>query len=90
MPVLGLEKQREEAEEALVSESRKAMEEGADTIILGCTGLTGMATTLKERLEIPVIDPSVASLKVAEMLVDMKLTHNKIYYPKPPRKRIVL
>jgi len=86
--VLEIEKRREEVIEALASESRKAMEEGADTIILGCTGMIGMAKGLEKKLGIPVIDPTVASLKLAEILVDMKLTQSKIYYPKPARKRI--
>ena len=89
VPVLDLEKQRKEVEEALVSESRKALEEGADTIILGCTGMIGMAKALEEKLGVPVIDPAVASLKLAEILVDMKLTHSKVYYPKPPEKQRV-
>jgi len=87
--VLDLEKKRKEVEEALVSESRKALEEGADTIILGCTGMIGMAKALEEKLGVPVIDPAVASLKLAEILVDMKLTHSKVYFPKPPEKQRV-
>ncbi len=89
VPVLDLEKKREEVEEALASESRKALEEGADTIILGCTGMVGMAKALQKKLGIPVIDPAVASLKLAEILVDMKLTHSKIYFPEPPKKKRV-
>jgi allantoin racemase len=89
VPVLDLEKERKKVEEALVSESRKAMEEGADTIILGCTGMVGMAKALQAKLGVPVIDPAVASLKMAEILVDMKLTHSKVYFPKPPEKQRV-
>ncbi len=89
VPVLDLEKKREEVEEALASESRKALEEGADTIILGCTGMVGMAKALQKKLGVPVIDPAVASLKLAEILVDMKLTHSKIYFPEPPKKKRV-
>lgn len=89
VPVLDLEKKREEVEEALASESKKALEEGADTIILGCTGMVGMAKALQKKLGVPVIDPAVASLKLAEILVDMKLTHSKIYFPEPPKKKRV-
>ena len=72
---------------ALLAESRKAVEDdGADTIILGCTGMIGMAKALQETLGIPVIDPAIASLKIAESLVDMKISHSKRVYPTPPEK----
>jgi allantoin racemase len=38
---------------------------------------------------VPVIDPSVAALKLAEGLVDMGLSHSKRTYPPPPLKEII-
>jgi allantoin racemase len=85
IPVLRLEK--EKTQNTLLTEARKAIEEdGADTIILGCTGMSGMAKGLQETLGIPVIDPTVTSLKMAETLVDMEMSHSKKAYPDPPDK----
>jgi len=87
VPVLELEEKRNEVKDRLLAESKKAIEEdGAGAIILGCTGMIGMAKELQEALGIPVIDPAVASMKLAESLVDMKISHSKLAYPKPPEK----
>ncbi len=86
IPVLELEKE-EEVKEGLVVESQKAIDEdGADLIILGCTGMIGMAEELGDKLGVPVIDPTAAALKMAESLVDLGLSHSKLVYPKPPEK----
>lgn len=91
VPVLELEKRREEVKARLLSESRKALEEdGAEAIILGCTGMVGMAKELQENLKVPVIDPAVASIKMAEILVDMGISQSKRGYPKPPEKLRIL
>jgi len=87
VPVLELEEKRSEVKATLLAESKKAMDEdGAGAIILGCTGMVGMARELQEAIGIPVIDPTVASIKLAESLVDMKISHSKLEYPKPPKK----
>ena len=87
VPVLELEEKRDQVKEALVAESKEAIEKDeAGAIILGCTGMIGMAKELQEALGVPVIDPSVASLKLAESLVDMKISHSRLAYPKPPEK----
>lgn len=91
VPVLELEEKRAEVKAALLRESKKAIEEdGADTIILGCTGLIGMARELQEALKVPVVDPGVAPVKLAEILVDLKLSQSKAVFPKPPPKEIRL
>jgi len=87
VPVLELDEKRDEVKATLLAESKKALDEdGADTIILGCTGMVGMARELQEALKVPVVDPTIASLKLAEALVDMKLSHTKVVYPEPPPK----
>lgn len=37
----------------------------------------------------PVIDPVPAAVRVAEALVDLRLSHSKRSYPPPPKKRIM-
>jgi allantoin racemase len=87
VPVLELDKKRTEVKAALLAESEKAIEEdGADVIILGCTGMIGMARELFDELGCPVIDPAIASLKLAEVLYEMGLSHSRKFYMIPPKK----
>jgi allantoin racemase len=95
IPVLELE-DRDRALSALVEQSVRAVrEDGAHIIIFGCTGMAGMAQAVEEGLreqditDVPVIDPAKLSLKVAEALADMGLSHSKRTYPTPPEKEIV-
>lgn len=89
VPVLELEN-TDQAGEAILSEARKAIDnDGADVIVLGCTGMSPIAAFLQERLEVPVVDPAVAALTMAESLVRMRLSHSKKCYLTPPKKEIV-
>lgn len=87
VPVLELEKRRKEVEEALIRESRKAIEEDdADTIILGCTGMIGMAKAIQDAIGLPVVDAGVTPFKYALMLVELGLKQSRKVYPKPLEK----
>jgi len=59
------EKMKEKAKEAVEVD-------GAEVIILGCTMSYGFYEKLQDYLNVPVIDPVVASLKYAEFLVDIR------------------
>ena len=91
MPVLELE-DRAKTVEKLTKESVKVIEEdGAHVIVLGCTGMAGLADQLKHELadqgyNIPVVDPLIVALKLAESLVDMKTSQSRLTYPPPPEK----
>ncbi len=41
-------------------------EDGADALVLGCAGMVGVAEELQAHLGIPVVDPVVAAVKLAE------------------------
>ena len=66
-----------------------AVNKGAHSIILGCTGFLGCATGIKEYLvqqgmaNIPVIDPIPNAILTAAKLCDLRLTHSKKAYPTP-------
>ncbi len=91
IPVLELE-DRAKTVEKLTRESVKAIEDdGAHVIVLGCTGMQGLADQLKQELakqgyDIPVLDPAIIALKLAEILVDMKTSQSRLTYPPPPEK----
>jgi len=66
----------------------------ANSIILGCTGMLGCAqgirTQLLERgLDVPVIDPLVAAIQMAEAMVSSELSHSRHAYQTPPAKDII-
>lgn len=69
--------------EELRREAAAAIDDGADVIVLGCTGMVGMSTRLQESLQVPVIDPNLASVKYAEMLLSLGLSHSKLATPAP-------
>lgn len=71
--------------EVALAKGREAMSQGAEVLILGCAGLGDWAVELQQELGVPIINPNVAGLKYAEMLVDMKLSHSKSCLYQPPR-----
>ena len=80
--------------EALLREAEKAvLEDGAYSLILGCTGMLGVARRLQEALQarglsVPVIDPISLIIKMAEALSDLGWVHSKLTYPRPPKKAL--
>jgi allantoin racemase len=76
----------------LVDESVKAvMEDGAEGIILGCTGMLGLAKSVEEELvrkniPVPVIDPTGAAIGFLQALHRNSITHSRRTYHSPPDK----
>lgn len=82
--VLDLEKPGSGAEAKLEAEIARALDHGAEAIVLGCAGMAGLADYLEDRLQIPVIDGVCAAVKFAEALVGMGLKtskHGDLAYP---------
>lgn len=91
IPVLQLEN-RGRLIESLRKEMLEAIkEDDAHALVLGCTGMMGVAKELEKLLkkdgyEVPVVNPAAASLKFAEALVSMQLKQSRITYMTPPEK----
>ena len=86
-------KDEEETKRRLIKVAREAIDEGAEVIILGCTVFFGFFKELQEIIGVPVVDPIIAALKYAELLVEVKKlagwAHSKVYeYEPPPEKEI--
>ncbi len=63
---------------AIVGKAREAvMHHGAEVIVLGCTGMALLAARVREELAVPVVEPTAATVKMAELLVDVGLTHHR-------------
>jgi allantoin racemase len=73
---------------------RKAVEDdGAETIVLGCTASAGFYQELQDELGVPVIDSALAAVKHAEYLVDLRdsfgWSHSKIGgWESPPAEEL--
>ncbi len=91
MPVLDIPKNPEKTQEDLHQLCKISIEEdGADVIVLGCTGLSYEIDLepIMLSLGIPILDPWVVAVKTAFMLVESGLSHSKVAYPFPPKKKI--
>jgi len=91
IPVLDIANDPEEAQDELREESKKAIrEDGADVIILGCTGLSHQVDikSISQELGVPVLDPLIVAVNIAVAIVESGLTHSKVAYPSPPKKDI--
>jgi len=67
---------------------RAINEDGAHVVVLGCTGMMGVARQLHERLafegvDVPVVDPVAAAMKLAETTVALGLRQSRLTYHKP-------
>jgi allantoin racemase len=88
IPVVELQMNVEKTIDTLVEIILKSKErDQADTAILACLGMKGMAEEVQRQVKIPVIDPALAALEMAQALVTMKLSQAKRIYPFPPLKR---
>lgn len=72
--VLDIDKDRASVVNHLVREAEKAKDEGVDVIVLGCTGLAGLAGEVQRRTGVFTIDPTGAAIKVAEALIKLEIT----------------
>ena len=89
IPVLDLDKDHQRMVDALSIESDKAVrEDRADTIVLGCAGMTEVAKAVSQRVGIPVIDPVVAGIKMMEVVHALGLSHSRkaYFYPRPKKR----
>lgn len=91
IPVLELERHPELTVKTIVSAAERAISrDGAEVIVLGCTGMAALAQAVQEELPVPVIEPAAAALKLAELLVSLGLRHRRggTYLPPSPEKLI--
>ena len=69
---------------ALEEQGRKAIEEdGADVILIGSTTMHQSVEHLRRTLGVPVINPGPLAIKLAELLVQLGLSHSKVAYMPP-------
>lgn len=84
-----VEKNKEESIKKLILIGEKVLEKGAEVIILGCAGMTGLKEEIEKELKVPVLDPVEVGYHVLEMLVENNYKISKKgLYMSPPKKYI--
>lgn len=80
----------ERTEAAFLVAAEQACRAGAEVLVLGCAGMTGLQRTVGEKLGLPVVDGVAAAVKLAESLVTLGLTTSRAgSYARPvPKKRV--
>lgn len=92
IPVLELEKDPEKSIATITRAAEKtAREDGASAVVLGCTGMSSLAGSVKSQLKvkgikIPVIEPLRAAIYTAIAWVLMGVSQSKEAY-RPPRPK---
>jgi allantoin racemase len=75
-------------EEAFLTAAERACAAGAEVLVLGCAGMTGLQQAVGEKLGVPVVDGVGAAVKLAESLVGLGLTTSRTgSYARPLPKR---
>ncbi|OXM44748.1 Asp/Glu/hydantoin racemase [Amycolatopsis thailandensis] len=77
-------------ESALLTAGRRARDAGAEVLVLGCAGMTGLDRRISAMLDIPVIDGVAAAVRLAESLVALRLKTSRAgSYARPlPKNRV--
>src|SRR5882757_9708072 len=75
--VLDLEQPGTGAEDQLDAEISRALDKGAEAIVLGCAGMADLTAKLSQKFGVPVVDGVAAAVKQAEALVGLKLTTSR-------------
>lgn len=94
IPVLEIEKDPHRLIQLLTEESARAVhDDGAHSIVLGCTGFFGcaeaMSAGLKARgIDVPIIDPIPATVRLALALLEAGLTQSRRTFARPRDKAI--
>jgi allantoin racemase len=90
LPVLRLQDNLEETSNYILKEANSLIhEKGAEVIILGCTGMATVANMVQKELSVPLIEPMATTLKLAQLMCELDLTHSKIgLYMEPNKLKI--
>jgi len=94
IPVLDISRDPSALNAALTEQAIISVEsDGADIVVLGCTGFLGCAEAMQSALQtagfdVAVIDPVPAAIHMAEALIKSGLSQSKRAYPHPGNKLV--
>ena len=76
------------AASAFLTAARRARDAGAEVLVLGCAGMTGLHRRISAELAVPVVDGVAAAVRLAESLVGLGLRTSRAgSYARPLPKR---
>jgi allantoin racemase len=88
VPVLELEDPRSGARELILEQIKKSLsEDGAEAIVLGCAGMTRLASELSATVGAPVLDGVACAVALAESAARLGLRTSKRNTYAPPRAK---
>lgn len=89
LSVLDFEENEIKAVKKLTNAGEKAKKNGAEVLILGCSGMTGLKNKIKDRTGLTVIDPVESAVKTIENLIELDLSQSNLgLYKNPPKMNI--
>jgi allantoin racemase len=87
LSVLELEENEERTLDELTAAGRRAMEAGAEVVLLGCSGMSGYEDDLSDRLGVPVVNPVADAVTRVEGLIEQGLAQSHAgLWGTPPEK----
>ncbi|MER7476578.1 aspartate/glutamate racemase family protein [Streptomyces sp. NPDC126510] len=80
----------ERTETAFLAAAERACAAGAEVLVLGCAGMTGLQRVVGRKLGLPVVDGVSAAVRLAESLVALGLTTSRVgsYAGPLPKRRV--
>lgn len=87
VPVLRLKEDIAQEERNLTELASEMIAKGADVIVLGCGSMLGVADSVSRKLQIPIVVPARAALKMCESLIAMGLSQSKRGFATPLEKK---
>ena len=82
--VTGLKDHNESLKDRIVAAIESAVaEDGADTIMLGCTCMAPVGPDVAKRASVPVLESMRTGYKTAEAMLTLGIRHSDVAFPKP-------
>jgi len=89
-PLYELQDKKKVEERYLAQIEQAIAQDGAEAIVLGCTGMIGVAQGLAQKMAargvpVPVVDPTAAAIGYLELLIRSGLSQSRLTYLGNPR-----
>ena len=79
LPVLEIESKSDSVLNSMIEAAELAIHQNkAEVLILGSAGMAGLDKRIENKVGVPVLDGVACAVKMAEAIVDLRLSHSKI------------
>lgn len=83
VPVLELSNKQKLMDATLNVCAKAIKEDKAETLVLGCGSMLGIREEVSKVLNIPIVEPGLAALKLCEDMIGLGLSQSKTAFPVP-------